>query len=87
MSRVYKDVDVEVEIEFDDVMEYINDYASTSEINSIRKEIGEIVAEESDNGLDGSYIKQEKAILLELAAKKYTLEELEQRLGNKFDLL
>ena len=87
MSRMYKDVDVEVEIEFDDVMEYINDYASTSEINSIRKEIGEIVAEESDNGLDGSYIKQEKAILLELAAKKYTLEELEQRLGNKFDLL
>lgn len=87
MSRMYKNVDVDIEIEFDDVMEYINDYASTSEINSIRKEIGEIVAEESNNGLDGSYIKQEKAILLELAAKKYTLEELEQRLGNKFDLI
>jgi hypothetical protein len=84
---MYKNVDVDIEIEFDDVMEYINDYASTSEINSIRKEIGEIVADESDNGLDGSYIKQEKAILLELAAKKYTLEELEQRLGNKFDLI
>lgn len=87
MSKMYKSVDVDVEIEFDDVMEYINDYASDSEIDSIRKEIGEILAEESDNGIDGSYIKQEKAILFELAAKKYTLEELEQRLGNKFDLI
>lgn len=87
MSKMYKSVDVDVEIEFDDVMEYINDHASDSEIDSIRKEIGEILAEESDNGIDGSYIKQEKAILFELAAKKYTLEELEQRLGNKFDLI
>jgi len=87
MSRMYKNVDIDVEIEFDDIMEYINDHASDSELNSIRKEIGEIFAEESDNGLDGSYIRGEKIILLELAAKKYTLEELEQRLGNKFDLI
>ena len=87
MSRMYKNVDVDVEIEFNDVMEYITDHASDSEIDSIRKEIGEIVAEESDTELDGSYIKEEKAILFELAAKKYTLEELEQLLGNKFDLL
>lgn len=85
MSTMYKNTDVE--IEFDDVIEYITDHASDSEITSIRKEIGEIFAEESDNGLDGSYIRQEKATLFELAAKKYTLEELEQRLGNKFDLL
>jgi hypothetical protein len=84
---MYKNVDVDVEIEFNDVMEYITDHASDSEIDSIRKEIGEIVAEESDTELDGSYIKEEKAILFELAAKKYTLEELEQLLGNKFDLL
>lgn len=87
MSRMYKNVDVDVEIEFNDVMEYITDHASDSEIDSIRKEIGEIVAEESDTELDESYIKEEKAILFELAAKKYTLEELEQLLGNKFDLL
>lgn len=87
MGRMYKNVDVDIEIEFDDVMEYITDHASDSEINSIRKEIGEILSEESDNGLDGSYIREEKTILLDLAAKKYTLEELEQRLGNKFDLM
>lgn len=87
MGRMYKNADVDVEIEFDDVMEYITDHASDSEISSIRKEIGEIFAEESDTGLDGSYIQQEKFTLLELAAKKYTLEELEQLLGNKFDLM
>jgi hypothetical protein len=84
---MYKNADVDVEIEFDDVMEYITDHASDSEINQIRKEIGEIFEEESDHGLDGSYIRQEKTTLFELAAKKYTLEELEQRLGNKFDLI
>jgi hypothetical protein len=87
MSRMYKNVDADVEIEFDDVMEYITDHASDFEINSIRKEIGEIFAEESDSGLDGSYVQQEKFTLFELAAKKYTLEELEHRLGNKFDLI
>lgn len=87
MGRMYKNADVDIEIEFDDVMEYITEHASDSEISSIRKEIGEIFAEESDTGLDGSYIQQEKFTLLELAAKKYTLEELEQLLGNKFDLM
>ena len=87
MNRMYKNADVDVEIDFDDVMEYITDHASDSELNSIRKEIGEIFAEESNTGLDGSYIQQEKTTLFELAAKKYTLEELEHRLGNKFDLI
>jgi hypothetical protein len=90
MARMYKDVDCEVEIEFGDVIEYINDYATTKQINQIRKEIGEIIEEESNsrsNALEGSYSRSEKATLLNLAAKKYTLEELEQRLGNKFDLI
>ena len=89
MSTMYKNTDVDVEIEFDDVMEYITDYASDSEIATIRKEIGEIEADEKErlNTLEGSYVREEKMILFELAAKKYTLEELEQRLGNKFDLM
>ena len=89
MSTMYKNTDVDIEIEFDDVMEYITDYASDSEIATIRKEIGEIEADEKErsNTLEGSYVQEEKMILFELAAKKYTLEELEQRLGNKFDLI
>ena len=47
MRTMYKNTDVDIEIEFDDVMEYITDYASDSEIASIRKEIAEIEAEVS----------------------------------------
>ena len=86
MSRMYKIIDVDIEIEFDDVMEYIVDYASDRELAIIQKE-AEIIDDSLDAGIEGSYITEEKMILLELAAKKYTLEELEQKLGTKFDLL
>lgn len=82
---VYKEVDVE--IEFDDVMDYITDYATEAELDNIREEIKLGDAIEFDNGLDGSYIREEKLTLMNLAINKYTLEELEQRLGTKFDLL
>lgn len=81
---VYKEVDVE--IEFDDVMDYITDYATEAELDDIREEIKLGDAIEFDNGLDGSYIREEKLTLMNLAINKYTLEELEQRLGTKFDL-
>ena len=81
---VYKEVDVE--IEFDDVMDYITDYATEAELDDIREEIKLGDAIEFDNGLDGSFIREEKLTIMNLAINKYTLEELEQRLGTKFDL-
>ena len=90
MSRMYKivETDVDVEIEFEDVMEYITCHASDSEITEILEEISEPVKEKKYNsGLEGSYVIEEKMTLLHLAAKKYTLEEIEQKLGNKFDLI
>ncbi len=90
MSRMYKivETDVDVEIEFGDVMEYINCHASDSEIAEIREEISEPANEQrSNSGLEGSYVMEEKMTLLHLAAKKYTLEEIEQKLGTKFDLI
>ncbi len=82
---IYKDV--AVEIEFEDVMEYITDYATESELDDIREEIKLADSVEFDNRIDGSYVREEKMILLTRAANKYTLEELEKRLGNKFDLI
>jgi hypothetical protein len=79
--------DVTVEIEFEDVMDYIIDYATDSEIAEIREEVGNIDSSILDTGIDGSYIREEKMLLLARAANKYTLEELEQRLGNRFDLI
>ena len=82
---VYKEVGVN--IEFEDVMDYITDYATEAELDDIREEIKLGDAIEFDNGLDGSFIREEKLTLMNLAINKYTLEELEQRLGTKFDLL
>jgi hypothetical protein len=87
---LYKTVDAEVEIEFDDVIEYIEDYASKEEIAEILEAIREenIDSFLETNTLDSSYIREEKATLLSRAAKKFTLQELEEKLGgNKFDFV
>ncbi len=39
------------------------------------------------NQKDGTYVQSEKRELLNLAFNKYTLEELEHRLGSKWDLI
>lgn len=39
------------------------------------------------NQKDGTYVQFEKRELLNLAFDKYTLEELEHRLGSKWDLI
>lgn len=83
-----KDVDAEVEIYVEDVIEYIEKYATADELGEISEALGYPAHEIDSNPADGSYVEEEKFILLGLAAKKYTLEELEQRLGgNKFDLI
>lgn len=90
MARLYKTVDAEVEIEFEDVLEYIEDYASKNEIAAILETIREENVDDSlgGNELDGDYIREEKAILLSRAAKKFTLQELEEKLGGtKFDFI
>ncbi len=86
----YKDVDVEVEIEFEDVREYIEDYADTEELAKIAELIKASNSNEfvAGNDLDGDYVKEEKAVLLARAAKKFTLQELEEKLGGtKFDFI
>jgi len=86
MARMYKDVDVEVEIDLSDVLDYITDYASDDEIKQICKVIGPFQVSDLTE-LDSSYIQEEKMILLNRAMAKYTLEELEKKLGNKWDLI
>lgn len=86
MARMYKDVDVEVEIGLSDVLDYITDYASDDEIQQICKVIGPFQVSDLTE-LDSSYIQEEKMILLNRAMSKYTLEELEKKLGNKWDLI
>lgn len=89
----YKDVDVEVEIDCGDVIEYIEDYASESELKDIKNALAAsgVSSDASlffeDRGLDGGLVRQEKLELLSAAYHKFSLQELEQKLGTKFDLL
>lgn len=86
-SLIKSAYDDEYEIGIDDVIEYIDEYASADDLKEIVISLGVLDTKEN-NKLEGSYVQEEKRILFELAAKKYTLEELEQRLGgNKFDLI
>jgi hypothetical protein len=92
MARLYKtvEVDAEVEIKFNDVIEYIEDYATRAEIAEILETIRDEKVDNflEANKLDGDYLKEEKTILLSRAAKKFTLQELEEKLGgNKFDFI
>jgi transposase len=78
-------------IEIDDVFEYI-DWASKSDIDRIirhAEEHGGSVKNPNEftNQKDGTYHQSEKRELLSRAFDKYTLEELEHRLGSKWDLI
>lgn len=72
------DVDVDVTIEVADVIEFIEDHATTLELEQIREAL---------SGAKRSLEDVMKDELLEVAASKFTLAELEQKLGgNKFQL-
>ena len=90
---MYKEVDADIEIDYDDIIEYIDDYASEDELKNIAQAVSDInfnlatVGFFEDRGMDGGLVRQEKLELLSAAFHKFSLEELEQKLGTKFDLI
>lgn len=76
--RIYKNVDIEVEvdIEIDDVLEFINE-ASYTEIKLIREEVGDI--EFGGLKYDNLY-DREKVLILKKAMQKYNLDQLVEKL-------
>lgn len=95
MARRYRtmtkcvEVDAEVDIEFGDIIEYVEDYADDAEKKELALALSAHINPTfyPDNGSEGGFIREQKTELLSLAALKYSLEELEARLGTKFDLL
>ncbi len=85
------EVDVDVEITVDEVIEFIEDYADKNDLEMIKTAMRNASFPVSDQitfkSLDGIFIRNEKLQLLSRAFSKYSLEELEQKLGNKFDLI
>ena len=80
----WKYTNVNVEITYDDVINFI-DKASTKEIKRIRKAVDSDFF--NDTKKEGGLVRDMKLELLSLAFDKFSLEELEQRLGTKFNLM
>lgn len=87
---LYKTVDADVEIEIYDIIEYIENCTDDSDLQLIRSAINSSSAQDapfSNSRMEGTLNYDMKMELLANACKKFTLEELEQRLGNKFELI
>jgi ribosomal protein L12E/L44/L45/RPP1/RPP2 len=83
----YEDVEVDVTIYVEDVLEYINDCATENELKIISKTASEKVDPSrvpiTLKTLDDVF----KMELLQAAFNKYSLAELESKLGRKCDLI
>jgi hypothetical protein len=78
-------------LEQSDINEYMDD-ANRNELDRIIRYACELGGENVNlrhfkNQKDGTYVQSEKRELLSRAFDKYTLEELEHRLGSKWDLI
>jgi hypothetical protein len=89
-NRIFtKDVEVEVEIYCEDVVEFIEDYATDHELQEINDRLVSVYPkggvksfEYSDH--EGTLVQDSKFELLKKAALKYSLQELEERLGSLY---
>ncbi len=80
MSRTYKSVDVDVEIELEDVLEFI-DGCNEKEMASIKSRLK--VVETPISNKFRTLEDELKLDILTEAAKKYSLVQLEEMLGIK----
>ena len=90
-GRYIQWTECDVEINVDSVVDFIKDYADTDDLEIIKTAMRNVSFPVNEyvtfKSTDGTYIKDEKLQLLSSAFKKYSLEELENRLGTKFDLI
>lgn len=87
----YKEETVEIEFDAGDVIEYIEDYATVEELKDIKEALTLVTKNDTltfeDNGTEGTLVQDMKSELLALAFRKFSLDELEKRLGTKWDLI
>ena len=90
-GRLTQWTEVDVDITVHEVVDFIENYADRNDLEMIKASMKNANFPSNTVGLfnsnDGGYIRSEKLELLSRAFSKYTLEELEQKLGNKFDLI
>jgi hypothetical protein len=77
-----------MELTLAEIIEWIEQKASSSELSQIEQALGfSEYNERFVNNSEGTYSKSEKIELLSRAFSKYSLAELEKRLGTKWDLV
>jgi hypothetical protein len=90
-GRFIQWTEVDVEIKVGSVVDFIENYADKDDLEIIKTAMRNVSFPVNEyvtfKSTDGTYIKNEKLQLLSSAFKKYSLEELENRLGTKFDLI
>ena len=83
--------EIDVDITINEVVDFIENYADSSDFEEIKVALKNASFPSNTNSLfkshDSGYIREEKLELLSRAFSKYILYELEERLGNKFDLI
>jgi hypothetical protein len=90
---VYKNIEVDIELEIDDILEYISRDLTKKEHRLIKDELinrfgdNYVEIDFSNKTGEGSLCHEMKLEILSLACKKFTLSELEKKLGTKFELL
>lgn len=82
-----EEVDVDVTIYIEDVLEFISDCANENELNminrAVKKELDPSTVPSTLKTLDDVF----KMELLQAAFNKYSLQQLENKLGRKCDLI
>jgi len=78
-TDVYADIDIEVDIDYDDVTDYLDD-ASILETNKVKRYLKGYEDDVNDNG-PRTLVDEMKLKICEKAMEKYTLDQLERRLG------
>lgn len=84
MRIMYKDVEVEVDIDYSDVCRFINDYADSYDLIEIKDSLNDKLRGDKElnyNPFGDSLIDSMKLDLFIKASKLMTLEELEEKLG------
>lgn len=77
--EAYVDTEVEVEIDFDDILKLIES-CNENELKDIRRIVG---SESNPDFIADNLYDEQKLQLLSVAMKKYNLEQLQDKLGIK----
>jgi hypothetical protein len=86
-GRMYKYEEVEVRIEVTDVIDFIESHATNDDLSRIARSMRSASVPDKYKNRIKTINDEEKWEIMLLAMDKFSLGQIESRLGSKFDLL